>query len=110
MVLSHEKSRRRVCRWCGMTKWRGWRMDYVWNFKEDLQLLGIDINDPKEKLLPTRICRICRMCFQEYPHDAEGFVRHGRVPVDWSPVYRDEPGVDHGRCKVCCAARGQLVK
>ncbi|KAF4691489.1 hypothetical protein FOZ60_015352 [Perkinsus olseni] len=64
MVLSHEKSRRRVCRWCGMTKWRGWRMDYVWNFKEDLQLLGIDINDPKEKLLPTRICRICRMCFQ----------------------------------------------
>ncbi|KAF4715439.1 hypothetical protein FOZ62_011876, partial [Perkinsus olseni] len=45
-----------------------------------------------------------------YPHDAEGFVRHGRVPVDWSPVFRDEPGVDHGRCKVCCAARGQLVK
>ncbi|KAF4720997.1 hypothetical protein FOZ63_022449, partial [Perkinsus olseni] len=65
MVLSHEKSRRRVCRWCGMTKWRGWRMDYVWNFKEDLQLLGIDIDDPKEKLLPNRICRICRMCFQE---------------------------------------------
>lgn len=41
-------------------------MDYVWHFKDELKLLGIDIvNDPKEKLLPTRICRICRMCFQE---------------------------------------------